>query len=98
MEEYKIIQRIPGLEAMKCGAALVTTYNGGNLDYCRHEDNALISYRYENRLGNDILRLIEDPSLRTRLAHSGEKEAEKWTWERSVTAFEHALQKMITKN
>lgn len=89
---------IPGLEAMKCGAALVTTYNGGNLDYCRHEDNALMSYRYENRLGHDILRLIGNPSLRTRLAHSGEKEAEKWTWERSVTAFEHVLKKMITKN
>lgn len=86
---------IPGLEAMKCGAALVTTYNGGNLDYCRHEENALMSYRYQNRLGLDILRLIDDPSLRTRLVQSGEKEAAKWTWERSVDAFEQAIQKMM---
>ena len=89
---------IPGLEAMKCGAALVTTYNGGNLDYCRHEENALMSYRFENRLDYDILRLIQDQSLRTRLAQSGEKEAEKWTWERSVAFFEQAIKEMITQN
>lgn len=86
---------IPGLEAMKCGAALVTTYNGGNLDYCRHEENALMSYRYENRLGQDILRLIQDQSLRIQLAQEGEKEAAKWTWGRSVAAFEQAIQKMM---
>jgi hypothetical protein len=89
---------IPSLEAMKCGAAIVTTYNGGNHDYCRHEENALISYRYENRLGLDILRLIQDQQLRTRLAQEGEKEAAKWTWQRSVTSFEQAIQKMMEKN
>ncbi|MBM7603170.1 glycosyltransferase involved in cell wall biosynthesis [Metabacillus crassostreae] len=89
---------IPGLEAMRCGAAFVTTYNGGNLEYCRHEENALISYRYQNQLGNDIIRLIEDPSLRSRIALAGEKEAEKWTWERSVASFEEAIQKMIITN
>lgn len=87
---------IPGLEAMKCGAALVTTYNGGNLDYCRHEENALMSYRYQNRLGEDIIRLIQDPALRNRLALAGEKESQKWTWERSVDTFEKVLQKMIS--
>ena len=87
---------LPGLEAMKCGATLVTTYNGGNVDYCRHEENALISYRYQNRLGSDILRLIQNPSLRTQLATSGEREATKWTWEKSTTAFEKALQQIMT--
>ncbi len=86
---------IPGLEAMKCGAALVTTYNGGNLDYCRHGENSLMSYRFENRLGDDILRLIQDKSLRSRLAQSGEKEAAKWTWERSVIIFEQAIKTII---
>lgn len=82
---------IPGLEAMRCGAALVTTYNGGNMDYCRHEQNGLMSYRYENRLAADISRLIEDADLRRRLAAAGEIEAAKWTWERSVDAFERVL-------
>ena len=88
---------IPGLEAMKCGAALVTTYNGGNLEYCRHGENALISYRFQNRLQEDILQLIKNPVLRTQLAQVGEKEAIKWTWERSVSTFEQALQQMISK-
>lgn len=82
---------LPGLEAMRCGAALVTTYNGGNMDYCRHEQNGLMSYRYENRLAADISRLIEDGDLRRRLAAAGELEAAKWTWERSVNAFEKAI-------
>jgi glycosyltransferase involved in cell wall biosynthesis len=88
---------IPGLEAMKCGAAFVTTYNGGNKDYCRHEENSLMSYRYQNRLAQDILRLINNPSLRMRLAQAGEKEAEKWTWNRSLIAFEQAIQQMKIK-
>ncbi|MGG1518496.1 glycosyltransferase [Paenibacillus oryzisoli] len=82
---------LPGLEAMRCGAALVTTYNGGNMDYCRHEQNGLMSYRYENRLALDVGRLIEDGELRRRLAAAGEAEAAKWTWERSVNAFEKAI-------
>lgn len=82
---------------MKCGAALVSTYNGGNLDYCLHEENALVSYRFENRLSHDILRLVNDRSLRNRLALEGEKEAKNWTWERSITTFEKAINEMLLK-
>lgn len=85
---------LPGLEAMRCGAALVTTYAGGNLDYCRHEENCLLSYRYENRLFQDIIRLINDPALKSRLALAGEREAANWTWEKSVAAFEEAITKI----
>ena len=88
---------IPGLEAMKCGAALVTTYAGGNSDYCRHEENGLMSYRYENRLAQDIIRLIENPELRRKLAAAGEEEAKKWTWERSTDAFERAVRSFVQK-
>jgi glycosyltransferase involved in cell wall biosynthesis len=82
---------LPGLEAMKCGAALVATYAGGNMEYCRHEENCLLSYGFENRLGHDIIRLIENVSLRQQLAVNGQKEAEKWSWQNSVNAFEKAL-------
>ncbi len=82
---------LPGLEAMKCGAALVTTYAGGNTDYCVHEKNCLISYRHENRLSEDIIQLIQDVELRKKLANEGENEAKKWTWEKSVNLFEQAM-------
>lgn len=82
---------LPGLEAMRCGAALVTVYSGGNLEYARHEVNCLLSYRYENRLAQDVLRLIQDQDLRTRLAVQGEADSAGWTWENSVRAMEQAI-------
>ncbi len=85
---------LPGLEAMKCGAALVTTYAGGNSDYCKHEETCLLSYRYESNLSNDITRLIKDSKLRCLLASRGEKEALNWTWDRSLQAFMHAVNKL----
>jgi glycosyltransferase involved in cell wall biosynthesis len=88
---------IPGLEAMKCGTALVTTYTGGNMDYCRHGQNCLMSYRYENRLGHDIMRLLLNPPFRSQLAKKGEEEAKKWTWNRSTEVFETTIFKIKEK-
>ncbi|MGM7700956.1 glycosyltransferase family 4 protein [Pseudalkalibacillus sp. Hm43] len=88
---------LPGLEAMKCGAALVTVYSGGNMDYCRHGENCLLSYRYENKLASQISTLIEQPQLRKRLAIAGEREAAKWTWERSVQRFENTMKTFLKR-
>lgn len=82
---------LPGLEAMRCGAALVTTYSGGNADYARHEHNCLLSYRYENCLASNIIRLIHDKELRKRLAAQGESDSYQWPWSRSVEAFAQAV-------
>ncbi|MCF6136895.1 glycosyltransferase family 4 protein [Pseudalkalibacillus berkeleyi] len=88
---------LPGLEAMKCGAALATVYSGGNMDYCRHEENCLLSYRHENRLIQHVSSLIDNPGLRNKLAIAGEQEAIKWTWARSVNHFENALETFIKR-
>jgi glycosyltransferase involved in cell wall biosynthesis len=82
---------LPGLEAMRCGAALVSVYAGGNADYCRPGENCLLSYRHEGRLAADLVRLAEDPELRRRLAAAGARDAAAWTWERSADAFEQAV-------
>lgn len=82
---------LPGIEAMKCGAALATVYSGGNLDYCRNGYNCLLSYRHENKLLRDVSTLIEQPVLRRMIAKEGEREASRWTWNRSVNLFEEAL-------
>jgi glycosyltransferase involved in cell wall biosynthesis len=86
---------LPGLEAMRCGAALVCVYSGGNLDYAYHKKNCLLSYRYENRLGEDVIRLIQDHHLRTKLATQGERQSHKWTWENSVRLFEEAITDLL---
>ncbi|CAH1190428.1 MULTISPECIES: glycosyltransferase family 4 protein [Paenibacillus] len=82
---------LPGLEAMRCGAALVTVYSGGNMEYARHEENCLLSYRYENRLAEDIIRLVQDHVLRIRLASQGEADSNSWTWENSVRIMERTV-------
>lgn len=89
---------LPGLEAMKCGSALVTVYSGGNMDYCRHLQNCLLSYRHENKLIPHISTLIEQPQLRKKLSSAGEKEAATWTWARSVLRFEKALETFIKRS
>ncbi|WP_405111411.1 glycosyltransferase family 4 protein [Paenibacillus sp. FSL K6-1217] len=89
---------LPGLEAMRCGAALVSVYSGGNLEYARHEENCLLSYRYENRIAADVIRLIKDPSLRTRLAARGEDDSREWTWENSVKIMERTAAAFLKGN
>lgn len=86
---------LPGLEAMRCGAALVTLYAGGNMEYCVHEGNCLMSYRYENRLAGDIIRLIVNPQLRQQLAAKGEDDSWQYTWERSARIFADGLREML---
>ncbi|WP_150269670.1 glycosyltransferase family 4 protein [Paenibacillus tepidiphilus] len=88
---------LPGLEAMRCGAALATLYSGGNLEYCRHGQNCLMSYRHENRLAEDIVRLVRDKDLRVRLARQGESDSARYTWERSMQLFQSELFEIVSK-
>lgn len=88
---------LPGLEAMRCGAALATVYSGGNLEYCVHGHNCLMSYRFENRLAQDIVALIRNKELRERLARKGEEDSQRFTWERSMQIFQTELFEIVTK-
>lgn len=88
---------LPGLEAMRCGAALACVYSGGNADYARNGETCLLSHRYESRLAFDIKKLIQNPALREKLRHNGEQEALKWTWKRSVDSFESNIQKIVSQ-
>jgi glycosyltransferase involved in cell wall biosynthesis len=89
---------LPGIEAMRCGAALVTTYSGGNMEYCTHGHNCLMSYRFQNRLADDIITLIRDPSLRQRLARKGEQISQDFTWEKSTQMFQNVLFEIVSRN
>jgi glycosyltransferase involved in cell wall biosynthesis len=88
---------LPGLEAMRCGAALATVYSGGNLEYCVHGHNCLMSYRYENRLAEDVSMLIRDKELRRRLAGKGEQDSMLFTWERSMQIFQAELFELMAR-
>ncbi|MNJ03007.1 hypothetical protein D3C73_1631710 [compost metagenome] len=56
-----------------------------------------MSYRYENRLAQDVVTLIRDKERRERLAKSGEESSLQFTWERSVNIFQAELFDIISK-
>jgi glycosyltransferase involved in cell wall biosynthesis len=62
----------PSVEAMACGAALVTTANGGSADYAFHRATALVCDRGDVAgLASNVLRLLRDDKRRIRIARHG---------------------------
>jgi hypothetical protein len=57
-----------------------------------------LSYRYENRLAADVMRLIQDPVLRNRIAARGESDSRSWTWENSVKIMERTAAAFLKGN
>src|SRR6185295_14141998 len=63
---------LPSIEAMACGAALVTTSNGGSDDYAIHGETALVCEPDDiTGMADHIARLLRDDELRIRLARQG---------------------------
>ena len=63
---------MPPMEAMACGAALVTYDNGGCRDYARDGETALVARRRDvDDLAVKLERLVADAALRGRLAGAG---------------------------
>lgn len=79
------------IEAMSCGAAVVTTRLGTG-DFARHDDTAaVVEPRDPAALARAILGLIEDPARRRRIADNGQQEALRFTWEQSAAEVKRAL-------
>jgi glycosyltransferase involved in cell wall biosynthesis len=63
---------MPAMEAMACGAALVTYDNGGCRDYARDGETAVVARRRDiDGLADGLRRLVADAALRRRLAEAG---------------------------
>lgn len=76
---------LPGVEAMACGAALVTAANGGCRDYAFDGETAMVvPSREPKQLADAVGRLIEDDVLRLRLARAGEAFVQRFTWEDAI--------------
>lgn len=81
---------LPGSEAMACGAALVSTDNGGVRAFAEHQKTALFcAPRDPACLAEKILQLLEDRELRLSIAMEGTRHIRQFTWERAVTAMEN---------
>jgi len=82
----------PSLEAMACGAALVSTRNGGVDDFAVDGESALLCDVGDvDGLAEAILRITDDPALRLRLAEAGQTAAARFNWPDSTDAFARAV-------
>jgi glycosyltransferase involved in cell wall biosynthesis len=81
---------MPPMEAMACGAALVTYDNGGCRDYARDGDTALVARRRDiEDLAAKLERVATDGALRARIAASGRAfVTTAFDWERAVARLE----------
>jgi len=86
---------MPPMEAMACGAALVTYDNGGCRDYARDGQTALVAPRRDAAaLTTALARLAADPALRARIAAAGMAHVTTaFDWERSVARLEALFQR-----
>jgi glycosyltransferase involved in cell wall biosynthesis len=81
---------MPPMEAMACGAALVTYDNGGCRDYARDGETALVARRRDvEDLAAKLERVASDDALRARLAAAGRAfVTTAFDWDGAVTRLE----------
>lgn len=83
---------LPGAEAMSCGAALVSTDNGGVRAYAQDGCNALLSPPKNHKvLSQNILRLLTDSDLRLKLAKEGNESIRQFTMQKAVDSLEQLI-------
>jgi len=84
---------LTGLEAMSCGAALVSTSYEGVKEYAVDKVNCLLSPICDSSaLAENIEYLIENDEKRIELAMSGMKMAQNHSWENAMNIFRRYIQ------
>lgn len=84
---------LPGSEAMACGAALVSTDNGGVRAYAEHRKTALLSPPKDPaKLAYNVTKLLRDDELRIRLAACGHDYVQQFTWDRATRSLEELVE------
>jgi len=84
---------MPPMEAMACGAALVTFDNGGCRDYAKDGETALVAPRRDvDALARALERVVRDRGLRERLAERGRDfVTSRFNWECATERLEGIL-------
>jgi glycosyltransferase involved in cell wall biosynthesis len=88
----------PSLEAMACGAALVSTRNGGVDDFGVDGESALLAEVGDAAgLAAAILKVSADDELRLRLSAAGRASAARFTWGAATDAFAAAVDAALSR-
>jgi len=84
---------MPPMEAMACGAALVTFDNGGCRDYALDGETALVAPRRDvAALARALERMVDDATLRERLARQGQAfVTSRFDWDRATARLEEII-------
>jgi L-malate glycosyltransferase len=84
------------VEAMACGAALVSTDNGGSEDYAMHGRTALVSPPGEfEPLADHVEALLRDDGERLRLVAAGREHVAGFSWDRGAELLEGHLERYL---
>jgi glycosyltransferase involved in cell wall biosynthesis len=77
---------------MACGAALVSTDNGGVRAYADDGKTALLSPPKDPvKLADNALKLLRNNNLRIHIAQRGHDHIQQFTWDRATDALEEVL-------
>jgi len=91
---------LPGIEALACGAALATTDTKGGRDYALDGETALVSPpRDPKLLADNVIRLLREPRLRSRLTRRGREQvlATYPPWPEATADFARALAALLSR-
>ena len=84
------------IEAMACGAALVTTDNGGSRDYAIDGETALVAPPHDvDAMASLVVSLLRDDVRRSEVAQAGERHVRKFDWDIGAAAIEDVLVRYI---
>ena len=87
---------LANVEAVACGAALVTTDNGGSHDYALHDQTALVAPPGEvDALSEHVIALLEDDDRRVAIATAGQRYVRRFDWARTGELLEEFLERYI---
>lgn len=80
---------LPAMEAMACGCACVCTSIEGHLDFMEDKKNTLlVPPKNIEALTQSIVKLIEDNSLRHRIAYDAQESIKAFNWAKSAKLLE----------
>ncbi|MEM3851748.1 MAG: glycosyltransferase family 4 protein [Methanomassiliicoccales archaeon] len=83
---------MPGLEAMTCGCALVTTDNKGVHEYARNDENCkIVPIKDPAAIRDACIYLLKNKEERIRIANNGIKTASGFDFDRMYREFKMAL-------
>ena len=89
---------LPPMEAMAAGAAVVCTATPGALEYCRHEENALlVPVGAPEAIAVAIRRIMSDADLYRRLTAGGRATAARFPREREWDELERLICRFIAR-